>query len=168
MRWLAHEALGVLHQFMRLDGLDEEYADGVSGVTKEAFVVFLDLKDVQHICAAIRVHHPRNVQDLILPLLLVIGWVGNFVVKIVSRVVQLQVAKLGEGVLVADTIESDTAKLNADRTLTRSTRVELLEPVHVNLELLLSLFTVLAALICLLLRQLGDFEGPQNSSNRRC
>ena len=123
MRWLAHEVLGVLHKFMRLDGLDEEYADGVSRVTKEAFMVFLDLKDVQHICAAIRVHHPRNVQDLILPLLLVIGWVGNFVVKIVPRVIQLQVAKLGEGVLIADAIEPDAAKLNTNGALARPTRI---------------------------------------------
>ena len=113
-------------------------------------------------------HHSRDIQDLIFPLLLVVGWIRNFVVKIVSRVVQFQVAKLREGVLVADAIESDTAKLDADRALTRPTWIQLLEPVHVDLELLLSLFTVLAALICLLLRQLGDFEGPQNGSNWRC
>ena len=43
---LGHEVLCIIDQLMRLDSLDEENANSVTGMTKEAFVVLLDLEDV--------------------------------------------------------------------------------------------------------------------------
>lgn len=68
-----------------------------------------------------------DVKDLVLPLLLVVGWVGNAKLLALSPVVDRHVTELGPAVLETDTVESDAAHLHPEVGLLDRSLGEVLE-----------------------------------------
>lgn len=87
---------------MRLQNLDQENCDNVARVSVESLVVFLSLEDVDQIPSLNR--NCSDVVDFILPFLLMVWWIWNFELLLVPCFIHLHEAKLGEAVLVADSI----------------------------------------------------------------
>lgn len=141
---------------MRLDYLNQEYCDDMSWMAKEPFVIFLSLENIYQISALCR--DTRDVVYFILSFFLVIWWIRDFVILLIPGFIDLHKTKLWETMLVTNSVESDRSNLNADRTFSWSSSVDLLKETLFYDKLFHGLFSMLILLSCLLLPELCDLE----------
>lgn len=129
----------------------------------KAFVIFLSLENVYQISTLD--WNGSDIMDFIFSLLFVIGRVRNFELSLVSGVIDLHEAKLGEAMLKTYTIESYRSYLDSHWTFIWSSCINLLEEWFFYYEFLGWLASVLVLLLSLLKSELCNFEWSQNSGN---
>ena len=94
-------------------------------VCKKSLVIFLSLEYVDQISALDR--YTGYIEYLILSLFLMIWWIWNLELLLISLVIDLHEPKFREAVLEANSIQPDTSHLDPNRTLSRSPRINALE-----------------------------------------
>ena len=129
----------------------------------ETFMVFLSLEDVDEVSSLNR--NTCDIMDFILSFLLVIWWIWNLKVLLVSLVIYTHESELRKAMFETDAIKPDWSNLNSDGTFSRSSWVDLWEMRFFYDKFSHGFLCVSISLACLFLSQLCDLEWPQNSSN---
>ena len=136
----------------------------MSGVSIEAFMVFLSLKNVDQVPALDR--DRCDVVNVVLTLFFMIWRVWNFEFLLISCVVHLHEAELRKAMFITNSIKTKTPDLNSYRTFARSPWVNLGEPRLLDDIFLHSLLNMSIPLGSLFLPQLHHFERPHYSTDR--
>lgn len=126
------------------------------------FVILLGLENVYEILLCFA--NFGDVQDLILPFLLMIWWVRNLEFSLTSRIIYLKESVLGEAMLKTKPIESDGSDLNPQCFLILLERHEQL---RLQRKLLLTAADTSTQnlLLCDIVFELRNLKGFQDSSN---